>query len=82
MAALAPAAEPGRAGTKAIHQNHLDEGIRDVVAGKRVMRQSLFDPAGSRFVDRKSPSPITIATVAAFAALLLSLAALIAAFVR
>ena len=41
-AALAAAAEPGRDSSKAIHQRHLDEGIREVVAGKRVMHQSLF----------------------------------------
>src|SRR5437763_7530680 len=42
-AALSAAAEPGRDALKAIHQRHLDEGMRDVISGKRVMRQSLFD---------------------------------------
>ncbi len=43
-AAMAAAAEPGRDNLKSIHQRHLDEGIRDVIAAKRVMRQSLFTP--------------------------------------
>jgi SpoVK/Ycf46/Vps4 family AAA+-type ATPase len=46
-AALAAAGEQGRDAMKAIHQRHLDEGIRDVLAGKRVMRQSLFDEMGA-----------------------------------
>ena len=50
-AALAAASEPLRDTHKLIHQRHLDEGIRDVIAAKRVMKQSLFDahtsaPAG------------------------------------
>jgi SpoVK/Ycf46/Vps4 family AAA+-type ATPase len=44
-AALAAAGEPGHDATKAIHQQHLEAGIRDVLAGKRVMRQSLFETA-------------------------------------
>jgi SpoVK/Ycf46/Vps4 family AAA+-type ATPase len=41
-AALAAAAEPGPDAAKRIHQHHFEAGIEDVVAGKRVMRQSLF----------------------------------------
>src|SRR5205814_1263634 len=41
-AALAAAAEPGPDSAKRIHQRHLETGIEDVVAGKQVMRQSLF----------------------------------------
>ena len=41
-AALAAAAEPGADSTKHIHQRHLESGIEDVIAGKRVMQQSLF----------------------------------------
>ena len=44
-AALAAAGEPVSNLTKLIHHHHLDEGIRDVIAGKRVMKQSLFDTA-------------------------------------
>jgi SpoVK/Ycf46/Vps4 family AAA+-type ATPase len=42
-AALAAAGEPCRDAFKAIHQRHLEAGMRDVLAAKRVMRQSLFD---------------------------------------
>ena len=42
-AAMAAASEPGGDASKAIHQRHLEAGIRDVLAGKRVMRQSLVD---------------------------------------
>ena len=41
-AALAAAAEPGPDSAKRIHQRHLEASIEDVIAGKRVMRQSLF----------------------------------------
>jgi SpoVK/Ycf46/Vps4 family AAA+-type ATPase len=43
-AALAAAAEPGPDDEKRIHQQHFDEGMRDVLASARVMQQSLFDP--------------------------------------
>jgi SpoVK/Ycf46/Vps4 family AAA+-type ATPase len=91
-AALAAAAEPGRDSSKAIHQQHLEEGIRDVVAGKRVMRQSLFDqadaPAGDRLLDaiqgieRSVSQRVTFTAVAAAVALLLALAALATAVLR
>jgi len=42
-AALAAAGEPGRDASKAIHQRHLDGGIRDVITARQVMRQSLFE---------------------------------------
>ena len=42
-AALAAASEPGRDAEKRIAQRHLEAGIEDVLAGRRVMRQSLFD---------------------------------------
>src|SRR6185503_12117705 len=41
--ALAAAGEPGRDAMKAIHQRHLDTGIRDVISARRVMQQSLFE---------------------------------------
>jgi SpoVK/Ycf46/Vps4 family AAA+-type ATPase len=43
-AALAAAAEPGPDAGKRIHQRHFERGIQDVVASRRVMRQSLFVP--------------------------------------
>jgi SpoVK/Ycf46/Vps4 family AAA+-type ATPase len=91
-AALAAAAEPGRDSSKAIHQRHLEEGIREVVAGKRVMHQSLFDaagpPAGDRLLDaiqgieRSVSQRVTLAAVAAAVALVLALAALATALLR
>jgi SpoVK/Ycf46/Vps4 family AAA+-type ATPase len=42
-AAMAAASEGGNDAFKAIHQRHLEDGIRDVLAGKKVMRQSLMD---------------------------------------
>jgi SpoVK/Ycf46/Vps4 family AAA+-type ATPase len=41
-AALTAAAEPGPDSTKRIHQHHFEAGVDEVIAGKRVMRQSLF----------------------------------------
>ena len=41
-AALTAAAEPGPDSSKLIHQHHFEAGIEDVIAAKRVMRQSLF----------------------------------------
>ena len=40
-AALAAASEPGSDISKAIAQRHLEDGVRDVLAGKRVMQQLL-----------------------------------------
>jgi SpoVK/Ycf46/Vps4 family AAA+-type ATPase len=45
-AALAAASEPASDAFKVIHHRHLDAGIREVVAGRQVMRQSLFHPDG------------------------------------
>ena len=42
-AALAAAAEPGSDMLKAIHQRHFEEGIGEVLAAKKVMKQSLLD---------------------------------------
>ena len=41
-AALAAAAEPVPDSSKRIHQHHFEAGIEEVIAAKRVMRQSLF----------------------------------------
>jgi SpoVK/Ycf46/Vps4 family AAA+-type ATPase len=41
-AALAAAAEPGSDSAKRIHQHHFEASIEEVIAAKRVMRQSLF----------------------------------------
>ena len=42
-AAMGAAAEPGADGRKVIHQRHFDEGIREVLAAKRIMKQSLME---------------------------------------
>jgi SpoVK/Ycf46/Vps4 family AAA+-type ATPase len=42
-AALAAAAEPIPDSSKRIHQHHFETSIEEVIAAKRVMRQSLFD---------------------------------------
>jgi SpoVK/Ycf46/Vps4 family AAA+-type ATPase len=92
-AALAAAAEPGRDAAKAIHQRHLEAGIRDVVAGKRVMRQSLLDPHDSTFpegralnaldgLERRVLRRVTFAVAGAGGALLLALAAIFLALAR
>jgi SpoVK/Ycf46/Vps4 family AAA+-type ATPase len=44
-AALAAAAQPGPDSSKRIHQRDLEAGIESVLAGKQVMRQSLFTDA-------------------------------------
>jgi hypothetical protein len=41
-AALVAAAEPGPDSANRIYQHHFEASIQEVIAGKRVMRQSLF----------------------------------------
>ncbi len=77
-AALAAAAEPGDDGSKAIHQRHLEDGMREVLTGKRVMQQSLFNPGGHATIT----SPVTPTGVVAVVALLLALGALLTALLR
>jgi SpoVK/Ycf46/Vps4 family AAA+-type ATPase len=43
-AAMAAASEPGSDLTKSIAQRHLEQGVKDVLAGKRVMQQVLARP--------------------------------------
>ncbi len=90
-AAMAAAAEPGADLEKAIHQRHLDDGIRQVIAGKRVMRQSvLADAASEQALEaafatapvRVASVTVTVALVGSGAALLLSAAALIVALIK
>lgn len=86
-AALLAAGEPGPDEDKAIAQRHLDEGMREVMAGKRVMRQSIAhapdadapnSPAAlAQMLDshlhRGAQLPVML-SAAAFAAALLALA--------
>jgi SpoVK/Ycf46/Vps4 family AAA+-type ATPase len=87
-AAMAAAGEPGRDASKQIHQRHLEEGIREVLAAKKVMRQSLFDtqpasmlPETARVVDALYRSAWPALVIGAVA-LLLSIIALIVALTR
>jgi SpoVK/Ycf46/Vps4 family AAA+-type ATPase len=47
-AAMAAASEPGSDRLKQLAQRHLEDGVRDVLAGKRVMNQLLARPAADR----------------------------------
>ena len=76
-AAMAAASEPGGDALKAIHHRHLEAGIRDVLAGKRVMQQSLFH------TEKRTRLPGTaLATLIGITALLVALAALIITLLR
>jgi len=76
-AAMAAACEPGGDALKAIHHRHLEAGIQDVIAGKRVMQQSLFH------TEKKSRLPDTTrATLLGTTALVVALAALLIALLR
>jgi SpoVK/Ycf46/Vps4 family AAA+-type ATPase len=82
-AALAAAGESGPDGLKAIHQRHLEAGIRDVRAGKRVMRQSLYNEATRQRGDvvpvLSVERPVLLACCLAAAALATAIAALVVA---
>jgi SpoVK/Ycf46/Vps4 family AAA+-type ATPase len=85
-AAMAAAAESGSDSLKRIHQKHFEEGMRDVLAAKRVMQQSLLETkvpvlpelAHLRIDERR----LTFFGVAIAVALLVSVAALIVALMR
>jgi SpoVK/Ycf46/Vps4 family AAA+-type ATPase len=79
-AALAAAAEPGPDSAKRIHQRHFEASTEEVIAGKRVMRQSLFagEPLAApeaHLMAGATASPL-VAYLVAGAALLVSLIAL------
>jgi len=87
-AATAAAQEPRTEAGRAVHQRHLEAGVQDVIAGKRVMQQSLFAAGrGVELVPATPTMPSLIVPGAAWAlplsavALVLALAALIVAFV-
>ena len=91
-AAMMAAGEPGPDASKSIHQRHLDGGMRDVLAAKRVMRQTLarpvestvtgFDPAEVlRRLESQLHSGRTPVSIA-FLALIIAIVALILAVVR
>lgn len=86
-AALAAAAEPGSDSSKQIHQRHFEKSIEEVMAAKRVMRQSLF--AGEQVVLPKADlaaaasiaSPLVVYAIA-LAALLVAIIALAVAVLK
>jgi len=84
-AAMAAAAESGSDSLKRIHQKHFVDGMHDVIAGKRVMQQSLLetktivpDLSGLRVDDHR----LTLFGIACTLALVVSIAALIVALMR
>ena len=90
-AAMAAASEPGNDAYKAIHQRHLEDGMRDVLVGKKVMQQSLLatgspatgpipglHPAGWG-MHALMPAAVMVTSVLA---LMLALASLLIALVR
>ena len=87
-AALAAAAEPGPDSTKRIHQRHFEAGMEDVVAAKKVMRQSLFDGAplapDANLVAAASQASrlVVYALVAASVSVAMALAALMVALLK
>jgi SpoVK/Ycf46/Vps4 family AAA+-type ATPase len=90
-AALAAAAEPGPDAAKRIHQRHFEAGIQDVIASRRVMRQSLFSPESTSLTGGGLPARetgvqasrlIIYALAAGGAALIVALIALIVALLK
>lgn len=76
-AAMAAASEPGGDALKTIHHRHLEAGIQDVLAGKRVMQQSLFHTDKSTRLQGAA-----LATLIGITALLVALVALMVALLR
>jgi SpoVK/Ycf46/Vps4 family AAA+-type ATPase len=90
-AAQAAAAEPGSDAFKAIHQRHLEEGMREVLAGKKVMQQSLLDvtPLKAQLdeellnaQDRLATRQLTLAAATSALAFVMALVALVVAMLR
>jgi SpoVK/Ycf46/Vps4 family AAA+-type ATPase len=63
-AAMAAAAEPGNDAFKAIHQRHFEDGIREVLAARRVMRQSLFEKPPGDLVNELQTGNARVLTLA------------------
>jgi SpoVK/Ycf46/Vps4 family AAA+-type ATPase len=93
-AAAAAAAEPGIDATKKIHQRHFETAIEDVVAAHNVMQQSVFndlpapvaeqlpDPSDRQIVVPPWQSSAILALTLAGAAFLVSLVAIVLAYLR
>ena len=89
--AMSAAAEPGNDAFKAIHQRHLEEGIREVLAARRVMRQSLMNAPPSTVVGQdlstasggaRSTLTPTLVMMTSILALLLAIVAVIVTLAR
>ena len=90
-AAMAAAAEPGNDAFKTIQQRHFAEGMREVLASKRVMQQSLLEvkPSPAERVNELlqgqssfPPFAMTAAIVSSVLGLVLALVALAVAMLR
>jgi SpoVK/Ycf46/Vps4 family AAA+-type ATPase len=86
-AAVQAAAEPGPDASKRVSQRHLLAGIEEVIAGKRVMQQSLFtdtqpSAAATAAVDPHASRIAVYAFAAAVLALAVAVVALVVAFAR
>lgn len=89
-AALAAAAEPGDDASKRITHRHLDDAMREVLDGKRVMRQSILRDAGVATgpldalgnVEERLQRLLAIAAVLGGSALIVAIVALIVALLR
>ena len=77
-AASSAASERGSDASKAIHQRHFERAIADVLAGKSVMQQSLFEDQPPQVVRMADPAPkiALAALVVAATALIVALIAL------
>ena len=78
-AALAAAMSPKHDTLKLIHQHHLEEGIKDVIAGKRVMQQSLFDHHRTTRSPHEGLDPVRLAQSASYGVTLSVIALVLAA---
>jgi SpoVK/Ycf46/Vps4 family AAA+-type ATPase len=87
-AALAAAAEPLPDSSKKIHQQHFQTAVEQVLAGKRVMQQSIFSEATVTVPEPVMPPALDVevsrwlALGLPIAALLLALIALVVAIVK
>jgi SpoVK/Ycf46/Vps4 family AAA+-type ATPase len=79
-AALAAAMAPKHDTLKLIHHEHLEDGIRDVIAGRKIMKQSLFDQAAPHVLVGDTVSRHVFSV--AIGALLIAILALLLALIR
>ena len=78
---MAAAAEPGNDAFKAIHQRHFEGGIREVLAAKRVMRQSLLDTPAPQALSAERQRAYAFPPIATAVAIATSVLGLVVALV-